>query len=152
MWEPDWPRRVERRLAEAGFASVRDFVNQRAGVPFADLVQELGETAEVQLCELYLAGMVEAGLLREAVRELLARKIIHRLPAGWGADYELPRALVYADIQLVLRRTEASARVTPRMERVWEALRSMNLEGWLPTGPDDAILAAAFQQGWPEEA
>jgi hypothetical protein len=82
------------------------------------------------------------------------RELNTHLPAGWGrgkdANYRI--ASSYADWIAVLEVEVRMPEVVGFANRSWKSLKeSQPFIGWLPAGPNDPLIEAAFKQGWPEE-
>lgn len=143
-WRGDWITKIYGRVQQFGFESVTAFAETMPTATLLELAAELGEdVAAIQLEGILYSEAEKAGTFDWFARGLLVRCIHHWMPAGWGTgdDVEMQRADVFAEWSVVVRRLLGEA----RSEAIWDAIEGSNIPaGWLPSGPDDPIIEAAF--------
>lgn len=151
VWGGDWQSRLYLRLNSLGFKTLREFLAQFPAEPYLKLTVRLGkDIAALQLIWLQFQEAQQQGMIREAAKDCLVREIAGQLPRGWGkgvrVDYHT--AGVYANWLTELTRLQPDARLVA--DAVWRALNDLKPpQGWLPMGPDDPLIVAAFAKGWP---
>ncbi len=153
VWGGEWRAKVRARLHAIGCETVEDLLTRHPAEPYLKLVKRLGDdVAALQVTVLQFEEAIEQGRFREAAKDRLARLINGHLKKGWGRGLHLDfnTAGVYADWATELEKFRPESR--PLADAVWRALLTLPPpQGWTPTGPDDAIIKAAFEKGWPEQ-
>lgn len=153
-WNPNWPTRITARLEALGFTSIMDYVRAFPGEGVLALADRLGaDVAATQLIRMVAEEGRRRGRLRDAVRELLARRVPDHLPGGWGtgADCEFNTAGVYSSWAATLVVDGGCEHLKPEMKAVWNALKALAPPtGWKPATGDDPLIVAAFEKGWSE--
>jgi hypothetical protein len=146
-WHPDPRGYLDQRLRERG-VSAQEFLAARPDRSWVQLVHEFDEPlAPVQLMAYVQDAAASDRWLDWYARDTLARALHEHLPDGWrfqGGDMDYPTASALADwITIMSTRGQAC---DDRAEQVADNLKRAVLPpGWLPAGPDDPLLAAAFQ-------
>jgi hypothetical protein len=108
------------------------------------LLVGVGARSGPEVERLLRAEAQEANAMSSFAKSSLVRRLHERVAQGWGVgdDFEFRSASAYASWNGGLLDEDAEAAWT-----VWNRLCSADLpEGWLPSGVDDAILDAAFDQ------
>jgi hypothetical protein len=174
-WVGDWKARIRERLARHGYTSLHDFMTQNPGRPYEVLTDSLGsDLAPIQLIWMQLEDAVREDNLRWAAMDALARELTHHLRTGWVCDLPIPQDNEPADTGVTQPNQDEGHRrhrfqtagvfaswstqielvdndAASALAAVWNALNSLHPPiGWLPSGPDDPLIVAAFAQGWPE--
>lgn len=153
IWSADWTSKTLKRVREKGAENLLDFLSSRPAVPYLMLAKELGpDIAAIQLVRLQFAETGERYSIRSAVMDAAARLCHEHLKRGWGkgVHVDFNTAGVYADIVSYLKMRENADAFVAKWNVVWQAIKDMHPpEGWLPSGPADSVLVAAFEKGWP---
>lgn len=153
IWSNDWPSKTLNRVRDKGADNLLDFLSSRPTVPYQRLAKELGpDIAAIQLVRLQFAEAGERHSIRSAVMDAAARLCHQHLKHGWGKGMHLEfnTAGVYADLVSFLEIRENPNELVEKWKAVWEALKNAPPpEAWLPSGPADPVLVAAFDKGWP---
>jgi hypothetical protein len=81
-----------------------------------------------------------------------SREVVENLKRGWGvgrhADFRT--AGVYAGWMALLEFRADAPQLRPKGDAVWNSLKEIQPpRGWLPSGPNDPVIQAAFARGWP---
>lgn len=156
IWSNDWPSKTLNRVRQTGAANLSDFLVSRPAVPYVKLAKELGpDIAAIQLVRLQLAEAGEHHSIRSAVTDAAARLLHQHLKRGWGKGVHLDfnTSGVFADLVSYLKMRENADELVAKWDAVWHALKNAPPpEGWLPSGPTDPVLVAAFDKGWPPSA
>ncbi len=177
IWTADWPSRVREKVRALGYESITDFLADHPAEPYVDVARKLGGVAAVQLRRIQRLEIRNDLDFRRAAMDCIARETVTHLPKGWGVPTEIPEVPndsmwkhlaargplmldevadriafqtsgVYAAWMTLLQ--EYAQNSQERADAVWAALHDSNPPtGWLPTGPDDAIIVAAFDKAWP---
>ena len=149
IWNGDWEARLLSRVQSMGSRSILDFLDRFPAEPYIKVARRLGEdVAAVQLARMQFEEASGPAAFRRAAIDGLAREIAEHLKRGWGvgrhADFNT--AGVHTGWMTLLRfRASAPPEIVRKGDAVWEELNRLDpSRGWLPNGPDDAILAAAF--------
>ena len=153
IWLGNWHAKIRGRIHAEGCETVTDFAKRHALLPYFKLARLIGEdVAAVQVAMMQFEEAKQAGLMREAAKDALSRGIHQHLKHGWNKGMHAKRmtAGAYAEWLSVLEFRTLAPELLPMGQAVWDALVASNPPvGWLPTGPDDPIVAAAFDRGWP---
>jgi hypothetical protein len=152
-WLGDWRERIRLLVHSHGCNSIEDFLSKYPSEPYTKLAGRLGEdVAGIQLSWMQFEEAQEQGGVRDASMDCLARCITGHVKRGWlnGRHFEFNAAGAYAfwvgEIKRVRPDLESSA------WDVWRELKALNPpQGWLPSGPNDPIIQAAFARGWPPQ-
>jgi hypothetical protein len=126
------------------------FADARPCATVDELAAELDNVAPIQVVQLLHADW-KAGLVTSSrfLRAALARSIRQQWPDGWwvGEKLDFRRARTFARWSC-----DAAQEDDTLVERCWRALMQLELPtGWLPDGPDDPILLAAFREAGVED-
>lgn len=153
IWSGDWHAKIRSRLGILGCETVTDLMRKFPCLPYFKLARMLGkDVAAVQLAIMQFEEAKADGSIRQAVRDALVRAIHQHLKRGWGrgirADFHTAGA--YAEWLAALESRAFAPELLPMGEAVWRALEEGKPPaGWLPNDPDDPIITAAFDKGWP---
>lgn len=164
------PERVSERLCEKGYSSLLDYLEDRQAIPYQELVKEIGpdSIAVGFLRWLHCREAHRAGQIRRAAMDCLAREIAQ--VGGWpgvkvftqpsepvtsmNVDPEDAKKLQWK-AEVIFRNWALDAllpygdNITQHAEPVWEALEELDPpRGWIPSGADDPLIVAAFDEGW----
>lgn len=143
-WRGDWITRIYQYVEARGFTSVSAFAATRPTATLLELASELGDdVAALQLEGVLHAEAEKTGEVDIFARDLLARCIREALPIGWDAGENLAfeRAGAFANWVVGVKGLLEEA----TRDAVWDALNRAEIPtGWLPSGPDDPIIACAF--------
>jgi hypothetical protein len=148
----DWRRKIETRLRALGCATVTAFLAKFPAEPYIRLAERLGDDiAALQLEWIQFGEATDAKAIRYAAIDSLTRELRYHLPDGWrqSANGDFQTASAYAD--WIVRVEQKKEELRPRALAVWKSLEELRPPvGWLPKGPDDSFIMAAFSKGWPE--
>jgi len=155
-WRGNWEERLRVLLQDRGFSSVTAYAASRPEATLVELADELGpgNVAAVQLEWRLIAEAETSGTMEQCARSLLARALRRQLPEGWQREWtDVPGdpttpffRKVGALSSLTVALPEAYEQATLRIR---EALDAADIpQGWLPSGPDDAILVEVFKRNW----
>jgi hypothetical protein len=152
-WSGDWRRRMALRLAQLGFASVRDFVAARPQLPFRKLTDELGQDiAAIQIQIVYLTECRDLDEVEQGAAECLARRIVEAFPKGWRrsirADFGVATALANWKSGM-LHSVEQKVLSEDDIEAIGDALTNdvRPPVGWVPESGRDPLIQRAFELG-----
>lgn len=155
MWSGDWRARIRGRIHALGCETMGDFLNRHPAEPYHKMARGLGvDVAAAQLSRMQFEEATDAGALRLAALDGLARVIKNHLKRGWdvGRHVVFNTAGARADWLVLLEFRADAPHLLPRGEAVWDALKALDPpQGWLPDGPDDPMIQAAFDKAWPRE-
>lgn len=146
-WHPDPQGFLDRWLREREL-SAQEFLAQRPGWPWAQVLRELDEpVAPVQLIAFLQAAAVRDGWVDWFARDTLARALRERLRRGWrfrgGDEMDFPTASALSDWETTMGTWGAGCGDLAR--RVVDALRQAEVPiGWRPSGAGDPLLVAVF--------
>jgi hypothetical protein len=146
-WHPDPRGFLDRRLRERGL-SFREFLAARPGRWWEQLVREFDEPlAPVQLEAYAQEAAAKGHWLDWYARDALARALRRWLPDGWrfgGGEMDYPTGRALANWSATMGALGEACH--DRARQVVDRLKQASLPmGWLPAGPDDPLLVAAFQ-------
>lgn len=151
-----WQERMLSRVKELGFESFEHFLSARAGAAYAALASELGDFMPVMVEDLQMRRASQAGesAKRVAAMDSLVRVFRDLLPGGWdttaptseGVEPSFMNIVAGSNWSAMLRRAGIEETVT---DAVWDAIQRRVQAGWRPTGVDDAVIVAAFDEAWP---
>jgi hypothetical protein len=152
VWGGDWQAKLRSRLRSLGFEKIQDFLAQFPSEPYLKLVKRLGEdVAPLQLIWEQFREAQQQGRIRAAAKDCLAREITGQLRHGWGKGVRVDFQTAGAYANWVTELTRFQPDVRPMADAVWRTLNELKPPpGWLPVGPDDPHIAAAFAAGWPD--
>lgn len=151
MWGGDWRARIRGRIHALGCETMSDFFNRHPAEPYHKMARRLGaDVAAAQLMWMQFEEISGADEFRLAAMDGLTRVIRNHLKRGWGVGRHVVFNTSHAyAVWLSLLRLYAGA---SRAEAVWDALEALDPPpGWLPDGPEDPIIQAAFDKAWPRE-
>ncbi len=151
-WQGDWKKRLLSRVREAGCKTVTEYLAMAPAQPYLRIADRLGkDIAAVQLEVMHFEEANNDNGIRNAAVDSLVREMALYLPNGWKVttkgDFDTAR--VYAS--WIVRIEKKDEKLRAKAQATWEALEELKPpEGWLPRGPEDALICEAFLQGWPE--
>jgi hypothetical protein len=153
-WRGDWQQRLFDILRSHGFETLTAFAQHRPLATLADLVTEIGEgdVAQSQLQQTLVDEARARGTLRQCAQDLLVRRL-RKVKAGWPSDrsWEAQEDIRGQIIAWRVALGEDYDAVSYKMIRA--LLDTLDLPtGWLPSGPEDPVITALFEQHWPEES
>ena len=138
---------LDERLSGRGYSTVAEFLSARPGVGYVTLGDDLG-VLPITLIRAHLEEARDAGLLREAARDALARQLREGLPRGWSPSDEMGNIAPWSAWSSYVDAAGGPAQAV-RLS-VYDALKARAPDGWIPRDASDPILRAAFDAGWPE--
>lgn len=149
----DWRKRIRSILHSQGYETIEDYVCGFPAEPYVKLAKRLNaDVAAMQLSWMQLEEAQEQGRIRGALVDCLVRCITGTVKRGWlnGKDFASNAALAYALWAGEVKRTRPD--LEPLAWTIWQELRMLHPpRGWLPNGPDDLIIQAAFAKAWPHD-
>ena len=123
-----------------------EYVEHEPTRPLIEIADALdADIAAIQLEQLLRVEAARTGNTRRFIRGLLVRRLHERIPDGWN---------VSTRYDFLYERAAACASWTAAVEnefmgdakRAWNALKGSAIpDGWLPDGPDDPVIVAAFR-------
>jgi len=154
IWSTDWEQRLRERVQARGFDRVADYLAAHPLASYAELADDLGDdVAPIQVTRLQLAEAKEANVLREAAADVLVRVLRADLPEGWGrvpagddAEPDYLNASAFASWGAPMKWAGVADDV---VAGVGAQLKARATPGWLPMGPRDQVIVAAFDAVWP---
>ena len=148
---PQWPERVARLVRAMGYPNLQSFLAARPVATYFDVADEIGhDVAPIQvLCvQFQEAKLINA--VRRAAMDSLSRRVLQEFPQGWGiderAEYRAASALSTWTASIVV--SGDCEDYENRLDNIADSLQPPT--GWIPIGPDDPVITAAFDQHWPE--
>jgi hypothetical protein len=155
IWSGDWHAKIRGRVHAQGCETISDFAKRHPSLPYFKLARLLGnDVAAVQLAIVHFEEAKASGCLREVAMAAFCRALHQHLKRGWnkGMRVDFHTAGAYAEWRAMLESRAFAPELIPLGEAVWKALKdSVPPTGWLPSGPDDPIVTAAFAKAWPAE-
>ena len=173
-WQGDWRSRISGCLQERGYDGLLGFLKSNPGTSYVSLAEEVGSGAfGMQLVATAFCEARSKGEFRWAAMDCLVREIRDVFQFGWGRVYipphpaslakELEKEVAEQGADRMVRLQGAEAfggwassvkqvpgRVDSLLAAVWDGLLALVPPvGWLPEGPDDPFIVAAFDRGWP---
>ncbi len=139
---------LDGALAAHGYDSVEALLHRHPGVSYITLGEQIG-VLPVALIAAHLTRAYRAGAstFREAARDSLARHLNQSLPHGWnGSEARFDNIVPFSSWATSVE-TAAGAGARDR-DAVFEALERHARPGWRPSGADDPVLVAAFNEAW----
>lgn len=155
LWPPDWEGRVFAKLRTLGYHLMWEFVEAHPTDGFLQLARRLAPPMLplAMLTTMYYRDGHDMGDFRGAALRGLLRGLWDETPNGWkNYDERLTSGIYEIDLFVSWREElcAVDASVEPLAKAVGRALwHSSPPKGWSPAGPDDPILRAAFDLGWP---
>src|SRR5262245_12020724 len=151
IWGGDWQTRVRSYLRQQGHKDIQDFLGRFLAMPYVKVAKRLGsDVAPIQVIWLQYREGLEKGNLREVALDALAREISDKLKRGWGHKIHLEFNRANAFARWIGEIKECAPEFEPYCQATWKALLGLSPgDKWVPTGPADPILVAAFEIGWP---
>jgi hypothetical protein len=124
-WIGDWRQRIRERIHSLGTERVTDFLERHPAEPYFKVARRLGnDVAAVQLARMQFEEASDRDEVRQVAMDGFSREVVENLKRGWG--------------------------VGPKGDAVWNSLKEIQPpRGWLPSGPNDPLIQAAFARGWP---
>lgn len=154
-WSQESLGRIDQAIQTLGFANLSQFLALVPARPYGEISKQLGDVAPIQIIAVQFQEAKAAGRIRDAAKDSLCRNLVEQLPNGWqkgeNADWQTVRALSSwtSEIQV----TGECEELKSTLLNVAKCLREVPPPtGWIPTGPDDPIIGAAFDKGWPIES
>jgi len=150
-WGGDWRAKFAARLHSLDSSSATELLSRHPGKPYTEVAAELGDdVAALQLEWAQFEEALRQNNLRFVAMDSLARDLRDMLPNGWKevakGDFDTSRVFGSWSTRLTMARSE----LEPQVIAVWSALKdSSPPPGWKATGPNDPIILAAFNKGWP---
>jgi hypothetical protein len=150
-WVHDWKDKLATRVAAEGFNTMSELLAKCPGEPYLTIADRLGDdVAAAQIEWMHFKEAIKCGQLRAAAMDSLARDIRSHLPAGWQQAAKGHFHTAGARADWIVRIEQADANVRSKAIAVWISLEKSNPPvGWKPSGPEDALIVAAFHSGWP---
>ena len=147
----DWPDRVGRLVRAMGYPDLQSLLAARPAATYEEVANEIGhDVAPIQVFVVQFKEAKLANAVREAAMDALAREVMDEFPEGWGiaerADYRRASALGNW-ISSIIVSGDCSA-CGDRLRKLAHSFRPP--AGWIPTGPDDPVIRAAFDEHWPK--
>jgi hypothetical protein len=145
-WHRDPQGFLDRRLRERGL-SVQQFLAARPGQSWNHLVHYFDEPlAPTQLMAYVQQAAAKGQWLDWYTRDGLARALAEHLPDGWRLQGEMDSQTAEALADWLTIMSILGPACAERAHQVADRLKRAELPlGWLPDGPDDPLLVAAFQ-------
>jgi hypothetical protein len=141
-WAGDWRERVRQRILALGFEAPRDYGVARPRATFAELANELGpDVAPVQVESVLYEESLLGGYLLENARAALVRELLEIVPRDLKRGHALSFARSHAFAAWSSSMHEELAEAA---SRAWGRLVPGLSETWVPDGPEDPIVVAAF--------
>jgi hypothetical protein len=136
-----------------GHESVGNYLASHPAEPYFKVARRLGnDVAAVQLARMQFEEAVGIDGIRRAAMDGFCREIAENLKRGWGVGrhVDFRTAGVYAGWMALLEFRADAPHLRPKGDAIWSSLKEINPpQGWLPNGPNDPIIVAAFAKGWP---
>lgn len=152
VWGGDWRARIRSRVIALGCETVTEYLALYPSEPYVAAAQRLGDdVAALQLEQIHFAEGDVNNRIRSVAMDSLSRDLNRHLPSGWRAgalgDFDTSGACAEWITRLVMHTDELKLRANA----VWDALeQSKPPKGWSPGGPNDPLIVAAFEKGWPD--
>jgi hypothetical protein len=146
-WHGDPRGFLDRRLRERGL-TVQQFLAARPGQSWNRLVRYFDEPlAPIQLMAYVQEAAAKGQWLDWYARDGLARALAEHLPDGWRLQGEMDSKTADALADWLTIMSILGPACDERAHQVADRLKGAELPlGWLPDGPDDPLLVAAFQE------
>jgi hypothetical protein len=173
----NWQKTIATHLQARGCKSLLDYLKSNPGKSYLALAQEFGSGVfAMQVIRLAFEEAQLKGQLRWASMDALVRELREAFPNGWGKVYKpVYRSLLTEEQQPEKAEQTEEARIRfqkakacgawlamvgqvptnawSHLQSVWDALEHLSPPiGWLPKDPDDPLILAAFEKGWPVSA
>src|SRR5262249_16186394 len=150
-WSPDWQDRLLDRVRSLGYSKISVLLAAMPSRPYVEIARRLGSNVPpIQVLAVQFREAKAEGTVREAAKDSLAPRITDELPGGWGigenAEYRMASAL--ADWASSVTVSGECDDLEPTINGIMRSFRAPT--GWLPNGPDDPIIEAAFSGLWSE--
>lgn len=140
---------LDGALASHGYESVEALLDRHPGSSYVALGEQIGILpVAITAAHLTRASRVGASAFRDAARDSLARHLNQSLPQGWNGPEGRFENIVPFSSWAVAVETAASAWARDR-DAIFDALERHAPTRWRPTGGDDPVLVAAFNEAWP---
>lgn len=152
IWGDDWRVKIRGRVRSLGCETIGDFLSRYPSEHYYKVARRLGsDVAAVQLAQMQFEEVADPSEFRQAAMDGIAREIVGHLKRGWGigkhADFNTAGA--YTGWMALLQFRANAPDQLPRGDAVWSEIRAIKPpQGWLPSGPDDPIIKAAFARAW----
>lgn len=153
IWLGDWHAKIRGRLHSQGCETVSDFAKLHPLLSHVKLARLLGpDIAAVQVAMMQFEEAKATDSLRKTAKDALCRSLLEHIKHGWKKSIHASRMTgrAYAEWLVMLEFRALAPELLPTGQAVWDALIASNPPiGWLPSGPDDPIITAAFDKAWP---
>ena len=151
-WIPDWPDRVTGLVQSMGYPDLESFLATMPAVSYIDVADEIGHgVAPIQVLCVQFKEAKSRNVVRRAAMDALTRHAIEQFPIGWGIDerpeYRAASALGNWTASSVV--SGDCGEYENLLQRIAHSFKPP--KGWIPTGPDDPVIIAAFEEHWPEK-
>jgi hypothetical protein len=145
-WHRDPAGFLDRRLGKRG-PTVQQFLATRPGQSWNQLVHSFDEpVAPIQLMAYVQQAAAKGQWLDWYARDSLVRALGEHLPDGWRLQGAMDSRTAYALAGWLTSMSILGPACAERAHQVVDWLKRAELPlGWLPDGPDDSRLVAAFQ-------
>ncbi|MCO5172514.1 MAG: hypothetical protein M9894_39960 [Planctomycetes bacterium] len=89
-------------------------------------------------------------MIRELAKDILVRRVRENFPDGWDTEEAglSRRAAALGDWTAEIL-VHAGEHTRSSLHAVSDAIKRSAGPGWRPEGPDDPLVYAAFEEGWP---
>jgi hypothetical protein len=152
-WIGDWRERIRERVRSLGSVSVAEFLEHYPAEPYYKVARRLGnDVSAAQISRMQFEEAANRDEVRHRAMDGFTREIVENLKRGWGVGkhVEFRTAGVHAAWMALLEFRADAPHLRPKGAAVWDSLKALQPpRGWLPSGPDDPLIEAAFAQGWP---
>lgn len=149
-----WREAALERIHAQGYLDLECFLRNHQNETYVALSRRVGGiVTPLQLVKLQFETAKVNGKTREAALDALARELRLHTKRGWdvGPNAASNRAGAYAFWTSYIRFQASAEELQPLARAAWDALVAANPpKTWVPNGPTDAILVAAFASGWPK--
>jgi len=156
-WHGDWRQRLALKLPQLGYSDLDAFLGDNPAVGYVTLAAMCGDAsiAAMQIVGEQIRLAVEHGAVRAAARDSLIRFINEYVPRGWGMGKHFAHrsASAFAAWKTTLQaHMPENPSVDAMAKRLLDELESQSIPlGWLPRGPSDPFITAAFDSAWPAD-
>lgn len=156
IWLGDWQSKIQERVRSVGCSTVSEFLHRHQNIAYFQVARLLGpDVAAVQLAMMQFAEAKRDHKVRTAAMDALCRALHVNLKHGWNKGLHAKRMMAgsISEWLAVIEFRGLAPELRTLGEAVWAALKLSNPRiGWLPNGPDDGYIKAAFDKGWPIDA
>ena len=152
VWGGDWQSRIRGLLHANGFETVREVLANYPAEPYTKVGKHLGDDiAGFQILQLQYQEALDCDGIRDVAADALAREIAGKLKRGWGRKMHRDFNRAHAFSSWIGAMRNYAPDFESSYTAVWNALLQFEPpDDWVPNGPNDPIIADAFETGWPE--